>query len=237
MVDGNSTDETLALAKEFGLPVYKQVESDQPNVKINDFTAVRRKAISLARCDWVLDLDSDEFLSPELADEIAGSLQQSLSPQTVFNVVKKYVIRGKIIEHAFNYPSYNIRLFNKLGGAEFRANKLVHEKLFLPPGTKIVNLKNCLYSHYPDSASECIKKDNYYLKLAFEHMDADEGRRRRVHALKISVKYFLRALKIAAVSLGLYFLYGYQSCLPIGYWWRHTRYHLIIGFYRLRQAF
>ena len=70
LVDGNSTDKTLEIAKEFGVKVYKQVETDEPNVKIKNFTEVRIKAFNLTKYDWYLDLDSDEYLSENLVKKI-----------------------------------------------------------------------------------------------------------------------------------------------------------------------
>jgi glycosyltransferase involved in cell wall biosynthesis len=236
LVDGNSTDKTLEIAKEFGVKVYKQVETDEPNVKIKNFTEVRIKAFNLTKYDWYLDLDSDEYLSENLVKKIREIIEGGTDINFAFNVPKKYIIRGKIIEHAFNYPSYNPRLFNKKSGIKFFENKAVHEDFFIPQNIKIINLKENIYSRLPDSYKKCVEKDNYYLKLALEAMSKKRKKKQtRPQILWISLKYFLRALKIAMVSIALYFRYGYKKCLPIPYWWRHVRYHLLVGFYKLKS--
>lgn len=238
LVDGNSTDKTLEIAKEFGVKVYKQVETDEPNVKIKNFSEIRRKAFDLTKCDWYFDLDSDEYLSENLAKKIREIIESGADINLAFNVPKKYIIMGKIIEHAFNYPSYNPRLFNKKSGIEFLKNKFVHEGFFIPPNVKIINLKEHVYSRLPDSYKKCVEKDNYYLKLALGGMVKKRKKKQtKARVFWISLKYFLRAVKIALVSIALYFRYGYKKCLPIPYWWRHVRYHLLVGFHKLRQLF
>ena len=60
IVDGNSTDRTHEIAKKYGRPIYKQVDSDEPNVRIKDFSAVRKRAYRRIKSDLRLDLDSEE---------------------------------------------------------------------------------------------------------------------------------------------------------------------------------
>jgi glycosyltransferase involved in cell wall biosynthesis len=238
LVDGNSTDKTLEIAKEFGVKVYKQVETDEPNVEIKNFSEVRRKAFNLTQHDWIFDLDSDEYLTPELIQKISEIIsEEEKNINNIYNVPKKYVVRGRVIDHAFNYPSYNYRLYNKKSGAEYKRSKLVHEQLNFPDTAKVVNTKEFLCSHLPDSYKEIKEKDDYYLSLALDKMKKSTGRKQgRLEILGIAIKYFLRALKIALISTALYLPYGYRKCLPIPYWWRHVRYHLRVGFYKIRQA-
>ncbi len=65
--DTGSTDSTLAVAATF------------PNVRLHQLTGsfpgfgvTRQAAIKLARNDWIFSVDSDEIVSPQLADEITG---------------------------------------------------------------------------------------------------------------------------------------------------------------------
>lgn len=63
IVDGTSTDKTVEIAKSFGAKVL--VTQNHPIFHIN-----KQKAISMATKDWILQLDADERVTPELADEI-----------------------------------------------------------------------------------------------------------------------------------------------------------------------
>lgn len=63
IVDGTSSDRTVDVAKEFGARV-KVVENQQI------FHINKQKALEMATCEWILQLDADEVVSPELAKEI-----------------------------------------------------------------------------------------------------------------------------------------------------------------------
>lgn len=70
IVDGSSTDKTVAIAKSFGAEVL--VKDNPPIFHIN-----KQKAIDMAKHEWILQLDADERVSPQLADEIKKVIQMS----------------------------------------------------------------------------------------------------------------------------------------------------------------
>jgi len=74
VVDGSSTDETVAIAKKHGARVF--VTNNKPIFHIN-----KQMAIDKCRGKWILQLDADEQVSPELQDEILSTVsgQQSKS--------------------------------------------------------------------------------------------------------------------------------------------------------------
>lgn len=63
IVDGSSTDRTVEIARKFGARV---VVTDNPPI----FHINKQKALDLATGDWILQLDADERVSPDLAKEI-----------------------------------------------------------------------------------------------------------------------------------------------------------------------
>src|SRR5580704_9492166 len=63
IVDGSSTDQTVAIAKKFGARIL--VTDNPPIFHIN-----KQKAIDMAKNEWILQLDADERVSPDLAKEI-----------------------------------------------------------------------------------------------------------------------------------------------------------------------
>lgn len=65
IVDGSSTDKTREIAKRFGARVFKR--SNPKNFHIN-----KQIALQKARGDWILQLDADEIVTPELASEISA---------------------------------------------------------------------------------------------------------------------------------------------------------------------
>jgi len=70
IVDGSSTDKTVAIAKEFGAHV---IVTDNPPI----FHINKQKALDAAKGDWVLQLDADERVSPALAKEITKIISLS----------------------------------------------------------------------------------------------------------------------------------------------------------------
>ncbi len=67
MLDSASTDGTLDLAKQYGCHVYQ--------TEFLGYGKTKQLAIDKTRNNWVLHLDADEMLSPELKDEICGLLE------------------------------------------------------------------------------------------------------------------------------------------------------------------
>src|ERR1039458_3253099 len=65
-VDSGSTDSTLEIAQKAGARVFEE--------PWKGFAAQKNSAIAHATCEWVLSLDADEEVSPELAREIEGLL-------------------------------------------------------------------------------------------------------------------------------------------------------------------
>lgn len=70
IVDGTSTDKTVEVAKKFGARVL--ITNNPPIFHIN-----KQKAIDMATYDWILQLDADERVSPELAKEITKLIELS----------------------------------------------------------------------------------------------------------------------------------------------------------------
>jgi len=235
LLDGNSTDRTLEIAKKYNIWVYKQVDTAEKNIAIKDFSAMRIKSVNLCKYDWVLWVDSDEFLPKELSDEIREKLADIHDKNIIFNIPKKYIIKDKKIEYAFNYPNYYPRLHHRQSGAKFIEGKLVHEQMFIPPDVKIINLTNRVYSQLPDSYGDCIKKDKFQLNLMRQSTFAK--RISRTHSIKMSILYFLRAIKILLKSLLIYFKHGYRRSLPFGHVVRHVRTHLFVSYWRLKLLY
>jgi len=63
LVDTGSTDDTVAIARDFGAEVYHFPWCD-------DFSAARNHALQYSTGDWILWLDADEELQPESASEL-----------------------------------------------------------------------------------------------------------------------------------------------------------------------
>jgi glycosyltransferase involved in cell wall biosynthesis len=125
IVDGGSSDTTLAIARSYGATVISQNdEYKNEDGSIRDFSGVRNQYLSEAKYDWIFALDADEYISPELVDEIRGRVA---TDPAVYWVPRKYEFNGVVIERAVNYPSRQIRFFNRSAVRGYI--KPVHERL------------------------------------------------------------------------------------------------------------
>src|ERR1035437_8794928 len=70
IVDGTSNDKTVEIAKNYGAKV---LVKDNPQM----FHINKQKAIDMTTCDWVLQLDADERVSPQLAAEIKKVIEMN----------------------------------------------------------------------------------------------------------------------------------------------------------------
>ncbi len=107
VVDSGSTDRTMEIAKSFGAKVFTE--------PWKGFAAQKNSAIDKATCDWVLQLDADEALEPELAQEIQSTLQAG-STSNGFFIPRKNFFLGRWIKHGGFYPDPKLRLIRRGAG-------------------------------------------------------------------------------------------------------------------------
>lgn len=104
VVDMKSVDATRTLAKKLGAVVYE-------HKLINYVEPARNFAVSKATGDWILILDPDERVSPELSKSIKKILKSPAADY--YRLPRKNIIFGKWMKHSRWWPDYNIRLFKK----------------------------------------------------------------------------------------------------------------------------
>lgn len=121
VVDNSSTDNTAKIAKKYTPHVFTQ-KNDPLNIDVQ-----KNFGFSKATGEWILSLDADERISPELAKEIKERIEQA--EETGFWIPRKNIIFGKWIEHTGWYPDEQLRLFRR-GKGKYTA-KHVHEDLEL----------------------------------------------------------------------------------------------------------
>jgi hypothetical protein len=119
VVDGSSTDRTVAVAQNYGAKIV--VVPNRPMFHTN-----KQLAIDQAGGNWVLQLDADEVVSPELAGEI-GQLTGSAGRYAAYYLKRKNIFLGRWLTKGGQYPDPVIRLF-KTGKARL-PGKSVHEQM------------------------------------------------------------------------------------------------------------
>lgn len=118
VLDSGSTDQTLSIAEKNKAEIH--ISPDWPG-----FGLQKNRALAYANCDWVLSIDADERITPELQAEIRAVLHNPQFDVYSFPRLSSYC--GQYMRHSGWYPDRVTRLF-KRGSARF-SNDLVHEKL------------------------------------------------------------------------------------------------------------
>jgi len=104
VVDSGSRDRTIEIARSFGAKTSHHAfggHGEQKNV-----------ALDLCTCDWILLLDADEVLTPELQTEIRHLLE-SEPPFDAYWIKRLNLYFGKWIRHGGFYPDLKLRLFKR----------------------------------------------------------------------------------------------------------------------------
>jgi glycosyltransferase involved in cell wall biosynthesis len=118
VVDSFSQDRTLEVAQEFGARVLSEAW--------RGFGAQKRWATEQAKNNWVLSLDADECLSPELANYLQQNFGK-LNPSVGYKIPRLSFYLGKWIRHGGWFPDYQLRLFHR-SSAQWSVDP-IHEKV------------------------------------------------------------------------------------------------------------
>ncbi len=158
ILDSHSIDQTQSIAREFGAVL--KVSDDWPG-----FGVQKNRALSLATGDWVLSLDADERVTPELALEISGLLDAEPEFEG-YEIPRTSWYCGKFIEHSGWHPDHVLRFF-KRGSAQF-SDDLVHERV-LCHGKK-GRLKSGLLHYSFRNFSQVLDKIDRYSSASAEQL-------------------------------------------------------------------
>ena len=183
VVDSGSSDGTAQVAERYGARVVAK--------EWLGFGRQKQFAVEQAAHDWVLCLDADERVSPELAASIVRALQAPASP--VYRMARRNRFLGRWLRHGEGYPDWSARLFDRRQARW--SDDEVHEKVLhsASPGT----LAGDLLHESAEDLGRYLEKQNRYSTLAARDLHRS-GRRAGLAELAFSplvrfVKfYFLR---------------------------------------------
>ncbi|MEZ2349394.1 glycosyltransferase family 2 protein [Caballeronia sp. RCC_10] len=151
VIDGGSTDTTVDIANAHGARVL--IRREWPG-----FGPQKNRALDALSTDWVLSIDADEVVTPELAASIRAAMNSPRSD--VYAVDRLSSFCGQWIRHSGWYPDWIPRLF-KRGCARF-SDDLVHERLVVRTGTPVARLEGKLMHYsYEDFETVLRKLDAY----------------------------------------------------------------------------
>lgn len=150
VIDAESTDDTVAIARQFTDRVYVRAW--------NGYVDQKNYAASLASHDWIFSLDADERVTPELSAEIHAVLSAD-PPQAGYRMPRVSFYLGRWMRTTDMYPDYQLRLYDR---RRARWDGLhVHESIKVD-GDAIGYLTSEL-QHYPyrDLSEHLIRMDRY----------------------------------------------------------------------------
>ncbi len=156
VVDTNSSDRTLEIAKSYGAAIAQP--PDWPG-----FGPQKNRALDLATGEWVLSLDADERLTPALKSEIVTAIHHSAHVDC-FAIPRLSWYCGRFIRHSGWNPDYVDRLF-KRGSARF-SDDLVHERLIT--SGQVVKLENPMLHYSFMNYSQVLQKIDRYSTASAE---------------------------------------------------------------------
>ena len=171
VLDSGSQDATVAICREYTDQIF---ETDWPG-----FGPQKQRALARASSDWVLSLDADEVLDPELKTEIDFTLAQNPPPHQAYTLPWRTHAFGTTLQHG-RWARAPLRLFRR-ELASFTP-VAVHEKLLMRPGCRVGHLQAPLHHYsYRDIEHARAKLFGYAQLQAAERFAA--GRRGRWPAL------------------------------------------------------
>ena len=201
VIDSGSVDETVKISSALGAKVIFNAWNGYGAQKIFGELQCRNK--------WILNLDADEELSPELCDEITRVFADKIADTVAgfkIKIVNKFPFEQRPKKLAYYYNQ--IRLYN-IDFAGFK-NSTVHDSVVLksPHQQQILQLNNIVYHQSFRSYSHWLDKINSYSSM--QAKDAFE-KNKRPSVVKVFLTPTLAFLK--AYFVRRYFIYGVNGII------------------------
>ena len=200
VVDSYSSDETPLIAKNLGAKVIFNHWNGYGEQKIFAQNQCSNK--------WLLNLDADEELSAELAEEIKNIFSKSIAENVAgfyIKIVNKFSFETKPKKFAYYYNQF--RLYN-IDYAGFR-DSTVHDSVILKNNDKqVLQLKNIVHHQSFRSFNHWIEKINSYSEM--QALDAVKNNK-KISGFKIFFTPFISFFK--AFIVRRYFIYGLDGVI------------------------
>lgn len=153
VVDSQSSDRTVEICREYSARVVQ--------IPWHGYVEQKNIASQHATHPWILNIDADERVSPELAAEIQAVLAEE--PKAAgFLMPRKTYYLGGWIAHCGWYPDYKLRLYRKDAGAW--VGKALHERIQVEGAT--AKLQHDLYHCTYENIADHLEKMNSFTSIA-----------------------------------------------------------------------
>jgi glycosyltransferase involved in cell wall biosynthesis len=195
VVDSGSSDGTAQVASRYGARVIVK--------EWLGFGRQKQFAVEQAMHDWVLCLDADERVSPELAASLVRTLDAPDAP--VYRMARRNRFLGRWLRHGEGYPDWSARLFDRRQARW--SDDAVHEKVL---GAPVGTLGGDLLHESAQDLSSYLEKQNRYTTLAAQEL---HRRGHRASLADLAFSPLARFLKYYLLRLG--FLDGMPGLVHI----------------------
>ncbi|MBI5888724.1 MAG: glycosyltransferase family 2 protein [Deltaproteobacteria bacterium] len=183
--DSGSVDKTVSICREYGARVYEDAW--------RGYGKQKNLCAGRAKNEWILNVDADEQITPELKDELQRAVEDGAKAGCY--VARKNYFGARWIRHCGWYPDYNLRLYRKDKGSFNEAR--VHEAVTVDGLTS--RLKNPLVHRTYRDITDYFTRMQRYSTLAAEELK-DKGKRAGV--ADILLRPPLTFLKMYILKLG-----------------------------------
>ncbi len=151
VVDSYSTDRTVEKIQQHSNVTLIQRE-------FKNYTDQKAFALKQATYDWVLFIDADERIPPDLKAEILAVTNATHATASAYYFRRTFMFRDKAVHFGGTQNDKNYRLFKK-SKVHFAQDRIVHETLIVQGASKTLSHKllHYSYTHYEDYRAKTIQ--------------------------------------------------------------------------------
>lgn len=160
VVDSGSRDDTVEIARRSGARVIAE--------RWRGYGPQKRFAVDAAAHDWVLCLDADERVSPELERAIRAAFAPGAPASGAYAMARRNRFLGRWLAHGEGYPDWKLRLFDRRRARW--SDDLVHERVIAD--VPVARLDGDILHASAESIEDYVAKQNRYTTLQAEAMHA-----------------------------------------------------------------
>ncbi|TNH07022.1 glycosyltransferase family 2 protein [Testudinibacter sp. TR-2022] len=185
ILDSGSQDQTEMIARRYTDKFYQ-------NLNWQGFGKQRQLAQQYVASDYVLWLDADERITPELQRAIQQTVTAD-KPNTLYQIGRCSEVFGREIRHSGWYPDWVLRLY-RTSTTQYN-NSLVHEKVIEPVGFQIEKLSGDLRHYTYENLHHYLTKSAFYAQ-AWAEQRQKAGKQASlsqgvIHAISCFIKMYL----------------------------------------------
>lgn len=206
LVDSGSTDGTQALAESLGARV---IHHDWPG-----YGQQKRFAEEQCRHPWLLNIDADEVIPPDLAREIESLFAHGEPSHDAYKIRIAEIFPGEGAPHRFAYALSPVRLY-RIDKGRYSPSP-VHDRVDLVPGARVAKLGGTIHHYSVRSLGEQLEKLNAYSDAQADDLDQ---RGEELSALRLGLEFPANFLKAyIGRRHALRGVYGFMTAMNYGFY-------------------